>query len=380
MNIELSVIIPVLNEQPNIEPLLARLETALVGVAWEVIFVDDDSCDGTLTTVREIARTDERVHGLRRVGRRGLSSACIEGLCASSAPWLAVMDADLQHDETILPLMLAALREGRAEVAIGSRYIAGGGTGQWGATRRWLSRLATWPAQRLCRVTVSDPMSGFFMLKREVFDALVPRLTGVGFKILLDILMSAWQPLTVTEIPYTFRCRHAGTSKLDARVAMDYGVLLLDKTVGRWLPLRFCLYTLVGCVGAVLHLLLLDVMLTLGVRFAWAQLAASGAAMVLNYFFNNTFTFSEWRRRKWAWWTGLLWFVAVCSVGLSCNVQVADWLHERQVAWWLAGLAGAGVSTVWNFAVSSQFVWRPHRGKAKNAAESEKKSCPNPRP
>ncbi len=358
MSTVLSIVIPTRNEQPNVRPLLARLDAALSGVEWEVIFVDDDSRDGTLETVREIAARDPRVRGLRRVGRRGLSSACIEGLCSSSAPLLAVMDADLQHDEGILPLMMKALLVEGADVAVGSRYVDGGGTGQWSAVRRRISRLATWPVKFISRVAISDPMSGFFMLRREEFDAVMPRLTGIGFKILLDIVMSARRPPAVVEVPYTFRCRHAGESKLDMRVAADYGVLLLDKIIGRWLPVRFCLYTLVGGAGAALHLLMLAAALGLGVGFIRAQLEASGAAMVLNYFFNNMFTHGDHRRSGRALWSGLLMFVAVCSAGLFFNVRTAAYLHDRAAAWWLAGLAGASVGAVWNFAVSAQFVWR----------------------
>ncbi|MFC7551990.1 glycosyltransferase [Pseudoroseomonas wenyumeiae] len=122
----LTIVVPCFNEAENVIPMAERLEAALQGIAWEVIFVDDDSPDGTAAIARRLAEQDERVRCIRRIGRRGLASACIEGMMASSAPYVAVIDGDLQHDETILPRMLEALRSGRAEVAIGSRHVPGG--------------------------------------------------------------------------------------------------------------------------------------------------------------------------------------------------------------------------------------------------------------
>ncbi len=123
---QLSVIVPTFNERDNVTTLFQRLETALAGVAFEVIFVDDNSPDGTWDLVRSLARQDSRVRCIRRIGRRGLSGACIEGILASSAPYAAVIDADLQHDETQLPKMFALLQGNAADLVVGSRYIAGG--------------------------------------------------------------------------------------------------------------------------------------------------------------------------------------------------------------------------------------------------------------
>jgi dolichol-phosphate mannosyltransferase len=358
---ELSIIIPTYNEQPNIRPLLANIERALPGVSWEVIFVDDNSADGTADLIRDIARRDPRVRCLLRVGRRGLSSACIEGMCASSAPFLAVMDADLQHDDRLLPGMLAALRQDPGcDLVIGSRYTAGGGVGKWNAWRAFLSRLATKPARCLGAGQVTDPMSGFFMLRREVLAACLPRLAGIGFKILLDLLASSPRRLNTRELPYEFRARHAGASKLSMLVVTEYGMLLLDKTVGRLVPVRFLLYVAVGSTGVVLHLTMLGLLYRwAGMGFLPAQSLASAGAMVANYFFNNTFTYSDLSRKGRALYTGLLGFLLICAAGLFINIQAAEYLHRHDIYWWLAGLLGAGIGAIWNFGVSSQFVWRP---------------------
>ena len=183
MLIELSVIVPTFNERENVLALLKTLDDVLRGTAWEIIFVDDDSADGTATLVREISQSDPRVRCIHRVGRRGLSSACVEGMLASSAPFVAVMDGDLQHDEKILPDMLSMLKKDETDIVIGSRYIDGGGVEGWSRRRRAISSFATALSRRLVHADLKDPMSGFFMLKRSFLERVVHRLTGKGFKI-----------------------------------------------------------------------------------------------------------------------------------------------------------------------------------------------------
>lgn len=356
---ELAVIIPTRNERANIAPLVARLQVVLAGIAWEAVFVDDDSIDGTAEAVREIAVRDPRVRCLSRIGRRGLSSACIEGWASVSAPFLAVMDADLQHDEALLPAMLARLRSGEYDVAIGSRYVAGGSVGEWGAFRRMVSRLGTAAGRRLMHVTVADPMSGFFMLRREVFESVAHRLTGTGFKILLDLLASAQRPLRIDELPFTFRPRVAGESKLDTLVVLEFVQLVVHKLSCGLLPVRFALFGLVGGVGVLVHLLVLGLLLHGAHRTFWlAQTVATAVAMLGNYLLNNSFTHRDRRHRGLALAAGALGFCAVCAVGALANVRVAVFAYEQGAPWWLAGLCGAAVGAVWNYAVSAHLVWR----------------------
>ena len=220
---QLSVVVPTFNERDNVTTLFRQLETALAGVAWEVIFVDDNSPDGTWDVVRGLAREDSRVRCIRRIGRRGLSGACIEGILASSAPCAAVIDADLQHDETQLPVMLALLQDGEADLVVGSRYVAGGSADSFNRQRAGASQLATEVAKRVLRVKIADPMSGFFMIRRDRFEQLAPQLSTQGFKILLDIVATARGDLRVKEIPYAFGSRLHGESKLDSMVALFPG-------------------------------------------------------------------------------------------------------------------------------------------------------------
>ena len=355
---ELSVVIPTFNEAQNVPLVVALLAEALVGIRWEVIFVDDNSPDGTATAARQIARSDARVRCIRRIGRRGLAGACIEGLLASSATVVAVMDGDLQHDETLLPRMWECIRQG-GDLVIATRFADGGGA-QSGLSRlRHLSsRLATKTAQRFLGVRLSDPMSGFFMMRRELFDVVAPRLSTQGFKVLLDIVASSPQPLRIIELPFEFRSRRHGSSKLDSLVILEYLGLLLAKLSGDWLSIRFVLFALVGGTGLFVHLWALQQALALGVSFDWSQTLAAYAAMSSNFVLNNQLTYRDRRLRGLAAITGLFTFYVVCSVGTIANVGVAHWVYGSQPAWWLAGTAGAIMGAVFNYAASSVLTWR----------------------
>ncbi len=356
----LAVIIPVFNEAANVAPLVARLEATLAGIPWEAVFVDDDSPDGTAAEIRRIAARDPRIRCLRRVGRRGLASACIEGFLSVAAPFVAVMDGDLQHDEAILPAMLAAVQDG-ADIAIGSRHVEGGSAASgFSAARFALSDAGARLARAMLPTPVADPMSGFFLLKRDMVEALAPRLTGRGFKILLDILLTAGRPLRVAEIPYGFRAREHGASKLDATVLLEFGGLLLDKASGGAVPLRFVAFAAVGGLGVVVHMLALGLLGgLLGLGFGAAQWGATFAAMTANFWLNNRITYRDARLSGAALWRGLVLFYLVCGIGAAANVGIATLLVEDGVlAWGLAGAAGALLTVVWNYAVSSTLVWR----------------------
>jgi dolichol-phosphate mannosyltransferase len=353
----LSIIIPTLNERENIEPLLASLAAALPYAVWEAIIVDDDSQDGTADYVRTLARYNPRVRCLQRIGRRGLATACIEGILASASPYVAVMDADLQHDERLLPQMLAALQDG-ADLVVGSRYIAGGGVGDWDRGRARASGFATRLASMICKADVADPLSGFFMCRREVFERAQRRMTGQGFKILLDLLASSPEPLRVRELPYSFRERQRGESKLDTLIVWEFGMLLADKLVGRIIPVRFALFAVIGGLGLLVHLTILSIGFNLlGSSFRASQIAATMVAMTSNFFLHNQFTYRDRRLRGLRLARGLVTFYLVCGLGIAANVGVATYVFSANHVWWLAGVAGAVVGSVFNFAMSSVFTW-----------------------
>jgi dolichol-phosphate mannosyltransferase len=355
----LSIIIPTLNERENIEPLLALVTAALPDTSWEVIFVDDDSRDGTPEHVRVLARQNARVRCVQRIGRRGLATACIEGVLACASPYIAVMDADLLHDERLLPQMLQALEGGAVDLVIGSRYVAGGGVGDWSSGRVRMSGVATRLARVICKAEVADPLSGFFMCRREIFEAALRHMSGQGFKVLLDLLASSPEPPRVRELPYSFRERQHGESKLDTMIAWEYGMLLADKLVGRVVPVRFALFGLIGGLGLIVHLATLWLALNLlGMGFAVAQAIATIVAMTSNFVLNNQFTYRDQRLQGVGLLRGLVIFYLICGVGAVANVGVASYAFTSSHTWWLAGVAGAVVGSVWNFAMSSVFTWR----------------------
>ena len=356
--VELAVIIPTFNERDNVPLLVQRLNAALAGVGWEAIFVDDDSPDGTADAVRALARRQGNIRCLQRIGRRGLASACIEGALSSAAPYIAVMDGDLQHDATLLPAMLDRIKEDGLDIVVASRHVGDGGVGDWDSGRVLISGVAGRLARLVVKADLSDPMSGFFLMTREAFAASVRSLSGQGFKILLDLFASSPRPLRFAELPLHFGRRLHGESKLDTLVAWEYLMLLLEKLVGPLVPVRFLLFATIGGLGVLTHLAVLWLAILLGAAFAVAQGAATLTAMTGNFLLNNLFTYRDRRLRGLRLLTGLASFYAVCGVGAAANVGVAAHLFGANHSWWFSGLAGAAVSCVWNYAMSSVFTWR----------------------
>jgi dolichol-phosphate mannosyltransferase len=356
---DLSVLVPCYNERANVAPMVQRLDTALAGLAWEVIFIDDNSPDGTAAEARRLAALDPHVRCLRRIGRRGLASAVIEGALSSSATHVAVIDGDLQHDETILPAMVAKLKDGSADVVVGSRRVAGGdASGLAGGLRHSLSDLGGKLAQLVLPQKITDPMSGFFALRRDLFERIAPRLTGQGFKILVDLLMSGPRDLRVVELPYKFSERVAGESKLDALVLVQFGGQIFDNLTGGVLPLRFISFALVGLFGLAVHLTVLLTLRQAGVDFIASQTAATVVAMVVNFQLNNSLTYRTQRLRGAALWRGLILFLCVCSLGAAANIGIARALYTEHTGWSPAGAIGAIIGLVWNYTVSATLVWR----------------------
>lgn len=366
---ELTVVVPTFNEAGNVEKLVAALRVALEGVAWQVIYVDDDSPDGTAAAVKAIAAVDPRVQCLRRVGRRGLAGAVIEGAMASAAPYVAVIDGDLQHDETLLPKMLEALRAGQGELAIASRYLGQDETVEGlSAIRQWGSELANTLGRRVLHQDVNDPVSGFFMIERGLIDAVAPKLSTEGFKVLFDIIACQPAPLRLVELPYTFRERNAGGSKLDRRIVIDYLGLLLSKLTHDIISTRALMFGLVGASGLLINLGTLKVLMSAGfhafsprysaeIIFSVAQITASVIAMTSNYLINNAVTYRDRRKRGLGLLIGYLKFCAFCSVGLVASFAVANLLFRYTHAGILAGAAGAGFGAVWNYVTASVAVW-----------------------
>jgi dolichol-phosphate mannosyltransferase len=366
---ELSVVVPTFNERDNVLELVQRLTRVLGNSAWEVVFVDDDSPDGTADLVRELAAANSRVRCLQRIARRGLSSACVEGMLSSSAPYLAVIDGDLQHDERLLPRMLEIIKNDDVDIVVGSRYAPGGDIGDWDAGRARMSRIAVRLSRVLVPPELTDPMSGFFMMRRSVLQSSVHRLSGIGFKILADVFASSTEKLRFQELPYRFRLRQAGESKLDSVTAWDYLMLLLDKMTGRFIPVRFVAFCIVGALGVGVHFaaLALSTRLLNG-TFIQGQAAATLCAMTFNFAVNNVLTYRDRQLHGWHWLRGWLSFVLACSVGGFANLGVAQMVYTWNYGWATAAITGILVGAVWNYFITKLLTWR--RPKREVAAAS----------
>ena len=354
---ELTVVVPAYRERDNVLPLLAALEQALARCDWEAIFVVDDALDGTEDLVRARAQQDPRVRCVQRIGRRGLASACIEGMLASSAPYLAVIDADMQHDESLLPALLDKLRNAHADIVVASRYMEGASTGDLASNRVRASRLAS-RLSRLVTRDLTDPMSGFFMLRRSFLDAVVRKLYGRGFKILLDLIAAARGEARIVELPYRMRRRLHGESKLSVRVVAEFFMLLLYHLSGRLLPARFFLFAAVGVSGVAVHLAVLWLAFQAGgAGFLPSQVLATWAAMTSNFFLNNAFTYADQRLRGTGLWRGLASFYVACGLGALINLATAEWLYTKSAPYWAAGAVGAVIAAIWNFFTTASLTW-----------------------
>ncbi len=360
MTAQLSIVIPTFNESQNVPLLIAALDKALAGRSFEVIVVDDNSPDGTTRVARELASHDPRVRCIRRVGRRGLSSAVVEGILSSSAPIVGVIDADMQHDESILPQMVAMIERDEADVVVGTRYTEGGSVGDWTRGRALMSRFATSLSQSVLKGrTLTDPMSGFFVVRRELFESVVPRLSIQGFKILLDFIASSDKDLRIREVPYVFRPRAHGESKLDSLVLWEYGMLLIDKMFGGAIPPRLILFAVVGATGVACHYAVLTALIKwAGLGFLRSQATATLVSMTWNFALNDLLTYRDKRLRGLKWVRGLLTFYFACGIGALANVGISAVLFKSAYSWWAAAGAGVVVGTVFNYVTTSVFTWR----------------------
>jgi dolichol-phosphate mannosyltransferase len=369
--LEIAVVVPTLNEVDNVLPLLERLEVAFAGARWEAIFVDDASTDGTTQRLIELASERSHVRVIRRVGRRGLASAVMEGFLSTTAQLVGVLDADLQHDEQTLRAMFELVQTDGYDLVSASRFLDPTLMEGLDPGRERLSGLGIRMANRLTGRELTDPLSGCFVVRRDLVERLAPKVSLKGFKILLDLLAASPPTVRTVEVPIRFSPRHAGQSKLDALVSLEFLTVFVDRVFRGVIPVRFVAFMLIGAGGVVLHLTVLGgLMIGLGVGFLLAQAVATYVAMVSNFVLNNLFTYRDLRLRGRRFARGLVVFVVVCSVGAAANLAIAEQLFGLGVTWWIAGLLGGLIGAVWNFAVSGSLVWRTLAGATLRASEA----------
>jgi dolichol-phosphate mannosyltransferase len=359
----LSVVIPTYNERENVQEIVRRLDKVLDGQDWEVIFVDDNSGDGTAEIVRHLSRRDRRVRLISRHNRRGLSSAVIEGALAASSDTIAVMDGDLQHDESVLPRMLDIISSGEADLVSASRFLAeDGAAGLSSESRVKISNTGNSLSNLLFRLNMTDPLTGFFMMRRSVVVNALPELSEIGFKVLIDLIVSNNPRPRIREVPFRFRSRVHGESKLDNRVMYDFFLFFIEKKISKYLPLpaRFISFSLINSIGILVHLAILVPAVSLAsMAFNTAQLLATGVAMFFNYSVNNALTYRDQQLKGRNFYAGFMIFAVLCSIGVLGNIGVASIIHEQyeSLLYVIPAMAGAFITVVWNYVATRAFVW-----------------------
>ena len=359
----LSIIAPTYNEAQNVESFVKAIESILEKDSYEIIFVDDNSKDKTYDIVKKLAIKKKYVRCIRRIGRRGLSSAVIEGCLSSSSDLLLVMDSDLQHDEKKIPLMLNLLRKEDLDIVIASRFLKNNKTIGLSKYRNLLSSFANFLANKISNAKLTDPMSGFFLIKRSIFDKVAPNLSGLGFKILLDIFSSSQNDIRYKEVSFVFKKRLYGESKLDSLVLWEYLLLLWQCKFGKVIPARFLSFCLIGGSGVFVHISFLYFFINIELSFLYAQTFSTLIAMTSNFFLNNVLTYRDRRKKGLAALKALTLFYLTCGIGASANIGISNLLFIGNISgisgiWYLSGLIGAIVCSIWNFLMSSLVTWK----------------------
>jgi dolichol-phosphate mannosyltransferase len=354
----LSLVIPTYREHDNITSLVEQVHSALSGIDYEILFVDDNSRDCSAELVQTLSH-QYPVRMLVRTDKRGLASAVVDGIGYAGSDIVCVMDADLQHPPEMVPALFEAIRGG-ADIAIASRYVPGGGCEGWGLLRKVISRGAIFIAHLLLPTirTVKDPMSGFFMLRREVVAGRY--LKPTGYKILLELLIEGRYEKAV-EVPFSFRLRHKGASKLNARQQVEYlkHVFSLMQRKGEFA--RFIKFCLVGASGVGVNMGLLWVLTEFaGLYYLVSAAISIETSIITNFLLNDYFTFHDRRlygTSQFLW--RLLKFNAVSLAGLGLNMGVL-WLltSVAGIYYLVSNLCGIAVATMWNYLVNHFWTWK----------------------
>ena len=346
---QLAVVVPVFRARDDIRNLVTRLHDALGDNDYQIMFVDDNSQDGTVEAIEEIGAADPRVRVIRRVGRSGLTQTSIAAMLASGAPYVALLDPRAPWDQGLLAVLFQHVRKG-ADLAVAARPTVI--RGLRGSVRKTLAAATRF----ILSANVTDPASGSFAIQRAALENLTPSLSSLGYQVLLDLIATARGKLHIVEVPAPHSA--AATQRSELKLALELIALLLAKFSRDAVSMRFLLFCLVGLSGVGAHLASLYVAL-IALPFTSAQTVATICAIGWNFTLNNIVTYGDQRLTGWSYVTGMLRFMIVCGVGAVSNVGVASWIYAHDNLWWIAGLGGAAMGAVWNYAVSSVLVWRP---------------------
>lgn len=353
-----TVVICTLDEHEAIGGVLDDVIADLAGVRHEIIVVDDSLDDATAQVVLGRARRHPTVRLIRRNGGGGLASAAIAGWDVARGETLAIMDGDGQHDPRLIRRMLERMAQGAADVVVASRYLDDNGSGLSGL-RHWGSLAGVMASSLLLGLRLADPLSGCFVMTRAWYETARPRLSGLGFKILIDVVASTRHRPRLEQVPTALRPRVGGLSKLDLRVVFDLLALLVEKRTGGALSARMTQFMFVGVTGLLVHLTVLSTGRALGAPFWLGQSSAIFLAMNWNFMLNNGLTFRDHRLHGRALWQGLVSFYVACLSGAVISEVGGAGLHALGVPWFAAGVAGAVAGAFWNYRAVQRLTWRP---------------------
>ena len=373
--LKFSLVIPTYNERGNIAKIVSQLATLLDGFIpneYELILVDDDSPDRTWQIAQDLTETYPQLRVMRRQKERGLSSAVIRGWQVAQGEILGVIDADLQHPPEVLLKLLQATLDG-ADLAVASRHVEGGGVSDWSVIRRFLSRGAQVLGLIVCPAVVgrvSDPMSGYFMVRRSAIAG--PALNPLGYKILLEVI-GRGNIKEIAEVGYVFQERESGESKVTWKQYVDYlGHLARLRSQGRIARIRqkfpvgrFVRYGLVGLSGVFVDMAILYLLSTqLGWGLTRSKLIAAEIAIISNFLWNDAWTFADIAQRQKGWsarFKRLLKFNTICLMGLVLDVLLLNFFYNLvfgQNLKYVANLIAIGLVAAWNFWINLKLSWR----------------------
>ncbi len=356
MQYQLSIIVPTKNEEHNIELLINKLFNVCSNIHFEIIFVDDSS-DNTCKVIQKFQNQYDNIQLIHRDNATGLSSAVIVGMGNVNSDYICVMDADLQHDEAIIPTMLNIAEIDKKNIVIATRYNQAGNLSAFSPIRKCISYIATQLAEFLLPIKVSDPMSGFFLIHREVYLSARDKLSGIGFKILLDLIFSSDIKLHYSEVSYKFGKREFGKSKLNFEVILDYLLLLIYHKLHIHIPKTYIYFAICGAIGAIIHYI------TFMIQFLYfdlpifnAHVVSAFMAILVNYNLNNFITFKKKRGVK-SPAKSFIAFLIISLFGILISGSITEKLYNLSGLWLLASVFGVIMASVWNYVLSKIIIW-----------------------
>ena len=355
----ISIIIPTFNEIQNIIPLVQKIKVSLNSkINWEIIFVDDNSPDKTYEKIKSLKKDYSNIKVIKRLNERGLAGAVLTGLNSCSYEQIIIMDADLQHDPIFILKLLNKMYQNEASIVVASRFIKDSKSNNFHILREIGSKTMIKVFNLFSSIKLYDPMSGFFIIKKDLFLKISKNLSSDGYKILADIILNIPKNVKVSQIPIDFKQRHAGESKMNLKVLWDLLLVIIHSFLKKYVPREYLSYIGVGMIGLSFHVMSLYLLYKIiDISFLISHLIATLIAIFVNYTLNNILTFYNNNLMGIKWLLGLINYYIFCSYGIFISFAIAKTLIGFNFNWFIAGLVGAFTASVWNFSMSKFIIW-----------------------